>query len=43
MLSKSLHIKKPSKELLAFVRTLQENKEESKRTLVAQKDKYFKK
>ena len=41
MNTKTVHIKKPSQDLLAFVRKLQEEKEATKKELVALKDKYF--
>lgn len=41
MAAKSLHIDKPSKELLAFVRGLSAKKEEDKKKLASLKGKYF--
>lgn len=41
MKSKTLHIEKPSKELLEFFRKLRTEKEEHKAKLIAKKDLFF--
>jgi hypothetical protein len=43
MLLKTVHIEKPSPELLNLVRKLQAEKEENKKRLVSKKDDFFKK
>ena len=43
MSTKTLHIDKPSKDLLTFVRALREKKEEDKKKLASMKDMYFSK
>jgi hypothetical protein len=43
MLLKTVHIEKPSPQLLNLVRKLQAEKEENKKRLVSKKDDFFKK
>jgi hypothetical protein len=43
MLLKTVHIEKPSPELLNLVRKLQAEKEENKKRLASKKDDFFKK
>ena len=41
MKAQTIHIEKPSKELLQFLRELRAKKEETKSNLIAKKDLYF--
>jgi hypothetical protein len=43
MNNKTLHINKPSKKLLFFIKSLKENKEKTKKELILKKELYFSK